>query len=132
LRQELSEPFLLIGDIENHIRALLTNKFAAQELADARDPGDPDRIIADLSFGGYVNLLKDLANWGRMRLCIDQGAFVEAVDHVRKIRNDVMHFDPEPIKRPDLEALRAFAQFLRDLVQLQATSRLQIAAAGRV
>jgi len=34
---------------------------------------------------------------------------------VRSIRNDVMHFDPDPVAPEDLGILRKFARFLGDL-----------------
>jgi DNA-directed RNA polymerase specialized sigma54-like protein len=37
------------------------------------------------------------------------------LDQVRKIRNDVMHFDPAGIQATDLQSLRNFARFLRKL-----------------
>ncbi len=57
--QQLAEPFLLLGEIENHIRRLIDGKFTGTELASVRDPGDESREInsvADLAFGEYVRL----------------------------------------------------------------------------
>jgi hypothetical protein len=34
------------------------------------------------------------------------------------IRNDVMHFDPDPLGVDDLQALQAFATFLRQLHEI--------------
>jgi hypothetical protein len=39
----------------------------------------------------------------------------------RGIRNDVMHFDPDPLPDSDLDALRHFAQFLQRLQTLGVT-----------
>ncbi len=44
--QQLTEPFLLLGEIENHIRLLLMNKFSDAELKAIRDPADNDREIS--------------------------------------------------------------------------------------
>jgi hypothetical protein len=35
--QQLAEPFLLLGEIENHIRLIIGDKFSAAELANIRD-----------------------------------------------------------------------------------------------
>ncbi len=37
------------------------------------------------------------------------------MEEIRRIRNDVMHFDPDGIEEEDLGRLRDFAQFLRNL-----------------
>jgi hypothetical protein len=39
-----------------------------------------------------------------MQLPIDKTAFIEALDRLGKIRNDVVHFDPNPMSRIDLES----------------------------
>ena len=44
--------------------------------------------------------------------------FVRELDLVRKIRNDIMHFDPDPIPDADMERLRDFANFLKRLHQI--------------
>jgi CBS domain-containing protein len=119
----LSEPFLIIAEIENHLRDLVDASFTKDELQAVKDPADPNRIVnsaSDLSFGGYQWLLENEANWTKTKLRLDRKAFTSKLNTVRKIRNDVMHFDPEGIAETDLEALRAFVKFLQDLRQIGA------------
>ena len=116
--QQLAEPFLLLGEIENHVRRLLGDNFTPDELAVVRDPNDRDRKItrvADLSFGEYVRLLENNAQWQKIRVPIDRQVFVTLLDRVREIRNDVMHFDPDGVPPEDLERLRYFANLLQRL-----------------
>jgi hypothetical protein len=40
---------------------------------------------------------------------------MEKFENVRRIRNDVMHFDPDGIPEKDLQAIREFARFLQRL-----------------
>ncbi|MCX5890496.1 MAG: CBS domain-containing protein [Deltaproteobacteria bacterium] len=122
--QQLSEPFLLLAEIENHIRRILGNKFSAQELAGARDPADPDREVTrvdDLTFGEYIQFLENPEHWGKLNLPIDRKTFIKQLEHVRDIRNDVMHFDPDGIPPNDLERLRDFVQFLQRLKSIGVT-----------
>lgn len=116
--QQLAEPFLLLSEIENHIRRLIGNKFSVEELSQARDPGDTDRKIervADLTFGEYIRLLENPDRWTKLLLSIDRATFCKQLDRVRMIRNDVMHFDPDGIPPEDLETLREFTRFLQRL-----------------
>jgi len=116
--QQLSEPFLLLSEIENHVRLLIDGKFTADELSATKDSADPDRKIesvADLTFGEYIRLLEDPTNWAKTGLTVDRAIFVRELDHVRRIRNDVMHFDPDGITEEDHRLLRHFVQFLHDL-----------------
>lgn len=117
----LGEPFLLIGEIENRIRVLIDGKFTLDELKAAKAPGDDKRDIqsvADLTFGEYIRILQNPENWEKCKLQIDRGVFVEHLDKVRDVRNDVMHFDPDGVDSETLEILRAFAGFLGRLASL--------------
>lgn len=116
--QLLSEPFLLLSEIENHIRLLIDGKFTAIELASAKDASDNDRKIesvADLTFGEYIRLLENPTYWEKTGLAVDRGIFVKELDKVRIIRNDVMHFDPDGITNDDHQLLLHFMQFLHEL-----------------
>lgn len=121
--QQLAEPFLLLGEVENHLRRLIGGKFTAVELKSVRDDSDHDRDIesvADLTFGEYVRLLERPALWGRLALGIDRVTFVRELDRIRGIRNDVMHFDPDGITDGDLQTIRRFVGFLQKLMDIGA------------
>ena len=114
----LAEPFLLLGEIENHIRILIHGRFSAEELREVRAESDPTRsveAITDLTFGEYRRLIESESNWSRLDLRIDRVHFIKQLEQVRLIRNDVMHFDPEGLSDEDITTLREFAEFLRAL-----------------
>jgi CBS domain-containing protein len=118
----LAEPFLLLGEIENHIRGIL-GPLSKSELAAAADPSDGEREIedvADLTFGEYLRLLTDKKIWSKLGLKIDQKTSAHYLEEIRKIRNDVMHFDPEGIAPEDMKKLRSMVVFLRQLQGLGA------------
>jgi CBS domain-containing protein len=115
--REMSEPYLLLGSIENQIRRLIAGKFPLETLKAVRKPGD-DRAIAglfDLSFGEYVALLGNETNWKRLNLAIDRKTFVNALERVREIRNAVMHFDPD-LEYESVHELRDVARLLEAVV----------------
>ena len=109
---QLGEPFLLLGQIENQIRNLISDKYTAAELAAVRDPADSEREIedvADLTLGEYIQLLENPKRWEKLTLKIDRRTFVEELKRVGRVRNDVMHFDPDgpsPEDRVSTEATR--------------------------
>jgi hypothetical protein len=116
--RQLTEPFLLIGEIENMIRNMIGNKFSVADLASARDSSSGDASIssvADMTFGEYVRLLENAERWEKFGLPVDRVIFCKNLDKVRLIRNDVTHFDPDGITAEDLDTLRSFASFLKDL-----------------
>lgn len=119
--QQLSEPFLLLSEIENHVRLVIDGKFTAEELSSVKDPVDPGRTIesvADLNLGEYIRLLENPTNWEKTGLTVDRKVFVRELDQVRRIRNDVMHFDPDGITEEDHKLLRYFLQFMHELREI--------------
>jgi CBS domain-containing protein len=116
--QQLAEPFLLLGEIENHVRRLIDGKFRLEDVQAFRDPEDPGRDVqgvADLTFGEYLRLLENPAMWEKLDIRVDRASFVEQLDRVREIRNDVMHFDPDGVLEDELTTLRRFVHFLQSL-----------------
>ncbi|SNR63871.1 CBS domain-containing protein [Hymenobacter mucosus] len=116
--QQISESFMLLSEIENYIRRLLEPKFNVELLNTAKDPNDTERTIesvSDLTFGEYIRLLENPERWNMLNLAISRKIFCEKIDQTRKIRNDVMHFDPDGIRPEDLKSLHDFSIFLQKL-----------------
>jgi CBS domain-containing protein len=114
----LAEPFLLLGEIENFIRSMIADRFSVSDLSDAHDPSDGERQIQgpdDLAFGGYLRLLENPERWKRFGLAIDRVSFCKDLDNIRRIRNDVMHFDPDGVPPKELDSLRDFTKFLNQI-----------------
>jgi len=117
----LTEPFLFLEQIENHIRQLLNGKFLVEELKEFCNTGDLDREIEhidDLTFGDYIRLIEKPDHWDRLNLSIDRNHFVKQLDKIREIRNDIMHFNPEGITEVQRDDLIKMARFLMDILQL--------------
>ncbi len=68
--------------------------------------------------GEYIRLLENPAHWEKVKLRIDRTTFVEQLQSVRRIRNDIMHFDPDPLGKDDLLRLRQFVAFMQTLREL--------------
>lgn len=118
--RQLTEPFLLLGEVENHLRKLLVARFNKTELeAACLDKSRSVGGVADLTFGEYQRLLEAPENWKKLSIALDRVTFCQKLDKVREIRNDVMHFDPDGVAPEDLRELREFAQFMRLLDGVQ-------------
>jgi CBS domain-containing protein len=115
----LTGPFLQIAEIERRLRKIIDQKlaegsFTQADLQDVVNDEDGSRAApqnaADLTIGEYQALLGDPARWERLGWLSDRKVFINALDEVRQIRNDIMHFDPDP---PDTKPLDAFLDWLR-------------------
>jgi hypothetical protein len=114
--QQLAEPFLLLGEIENHVRRVISQRFTPSELESAKDPTDTKRIVtsvSDLTYGEYIKWLENPERWDKLNITVDRKTCLEKFESVRRIRNEVMHFDPDGIPEKDLMTLREFARFLQ-------------------
>jgi len=73
--QQMAEPFLLLGEIENHLRLVISQKFTPTELKSAKDPADTKRIVtssADLTYGEYKRLLENPERWDKLNITVDR------------------------------------------------------------
>lgn len=116
----LTEPFLLLEQIENHVRQILDGKFLVEELRKFCKTGTEDRKIEhidDLTFGDYIRLIEKPEHWNRLNLKVDRIQFVKHLDKVREIRNDIMHFNPEGISEDQRNHLTKMASFLMSLIK---------------
>ena len=114
----VTEPFLLLEQIENHIRLLLDGKFLLEEMKEFSNGDGDDReieYIDDLTFGNYIRIIEKSENWEKLNLSVDRGHFIKQLDKVREIRNDIMHFDPEGITNEQRTDLLKMAKFLMEL-----------------
>ena len=128
LFRDLATPFLLLGEIENHLRGLLDGLFKPSELAAAqkKDPGErterspaPELRLTDLTFGAYQQLVGKPSYWSRLGLSLDRKEFLAHLDRVRETRNAVMHFDPDRLDEGSIEQLHQFSGLLRRLREVR-------------
>lgn len=121
--QSLSEPFLLIGQIENQIRNMMNGKYSPEELQNRCSSLNAERkaavqSVADLTFGEYLRIIEKQENWDKLGLSVDRVVFCAEMNKVREIRNDVMHFDPDGIEDEHYDQLRRFSRLLDELDSL--------------
>lgn len=120
--QQLSEPFLLVAEIENQIRNILS-KLPKEDIINAKDEKDSERSIdgvSDLTFGEYLRLFQNPSIWAKLNLHIDRKTFCEQLEKTKEIRNNIMHFDPDGLDQESIETLRRVARLLQTLKNINA------------
>ena len=114
----LAKPFFLLAEIERRLRRLIDQNFGPEDLATIVDPADSKRSVtraSDLTLGEYIRLLEDPSRWVRLDLNIDRRIFIEALDGIRQIRNEVLHFSPDPLDDEQIHKTELFLKWLRKL-----------------
>lgn len=117
--KDLSEPFLLLEQIENLLRAKIRKCFDLEKIQQARHSNDTLRDVndvSDLSFGEYVRLLESADAWPALGFSFERVSFLAKLKEVLELRNEVMHFAPDPLAADDIALLKNFASFLKRAV----------------
>jgi hypothetical protein len=124
---EKTRAFLLVGDIEGILRDILVQRLhhkwdsvaaiEAEAYGGNRLPSSPD----ELSFGTYVQSLQRPDMWNDLRWRLDKKEFCQALDEVRIIRNEIMHFSPDS-DADNVDRLERFLALLR-IVEPEIVSR---------
>lgn len=112
----LSEPFLLLEQIENLIRKILADKFTKEDISHLLELDRELNDLSELTFGQYIRIIENPTNFQKLKIKIDRGIFIEMLKKTCDIRNEVMHFNPDPIEDEDIEQLRQTLTFLTIIV----------------
>lgn len=115
-----SEPFFLIEQIEKQIRTLLRSVDIEniKALLDSEKCDKEINDIYDLTFGQYLLAIQNEDFFNKLNIPVDRKSFVNMLESVRTIRNEVMHFNPNGVEdgKEDVILLRNMANFLTELI----------------
>jgi len=111
-----TEPFVLLSELESHLRNLLRDKILVEDLKKLCSCKEGEVVsIDEMTFGDYVSVFGNEKQWSKLKIAADRKTFISMLDKVRRIRNEVMHFRPEGIAKAKKEVLRQFETYLRSL-----------------
>lgn len=112
----LSAAFLALGEIEGYLRRIIHGRFTGDELsAVSFEEGKTVSGPHELTLGEIIRLIEVNDNWDRLQLAVDRADFINTLNRVRDVRNDVMHFDPDGISSADQGLLNKFVTLLREI-----------------
>jgi CBS domain-containing protein len=117
--RELATPFLLIGEIDQLLRWLISRTFSLNDIVvccDADGARDIDSA-EDLTFGDYQRILESPSHWQKLGWPLDRNSFVKRLDEIRGMRNDIMHFNPDPLPPGSENMLRHFVKLLKGFIE---------------
>jgi restriction system protein len=110
----MAKPFSFVEEAERRLRRRVDEVFTIDQIR-AAVGGRQNRIqsSADLTFGNYGYLLRALQDFRRLGWPLDHAIFLETLEKVRKLRNELMHFSTDPLTAEQLDALTSFLALLR-------------------
>lgn len=112
---ELATPFFLLGELDQMLRHVISRTFTLEEVTSLCDTDGTRSIRSfdDLDMGDYQRSLENPGSWAKLGWPLDRAAFVKRLDELRGVRNDVMHFNPDPVPADSVEKLRNILNLLR-------------------
>lgn len=111
----VARPFVLIEEAENRLRRRAGEVYSLDDLLAAVGNAQRARVhkVADLTFGNYVHLMRPQENWAKLEWNVDHDFFIERLIEVRDVRNELMHFTPDPLSPEQYAAVEGLLEMLR-------------------
>lgn len=111
---ERTLPFLLIGELDQELRQIMTTiDFELVRHVCSSHGGAGLTSVDDMTMGQYQHVLANPECWASVGWPLDRVAFVARLDELRRIRNDVMHFNPDGVPDGTIEDLRRMLALIR-------------------
>jgi hypothetical protein len=113
---DLAGHFLLIGEMDRRLRQVIAGAFTLPEVTKLCDPkGERITSFGDMSVGDYKRVLENPELWQQLGWPLDRRVFIERLEEIRKIRNNVMHFNSsDPLPKGDVDKIRNLNKLLRE------------------
>lgn len=111
----LARPFILIEEVEIRLRLRADEVYTLAELKDAVQPHRRNGIsqAADFTLRDYWYLMRPEKNWVKLAWNVDRGYFLDCLDKVVEIRNDLMHFTTDDVDPAQYDAVEGLLEMLR-------------------
>lgn len=113
---QLATPFFLIGELDRLLRGIISEKFDIEEVITICDIKNTGRITAfdNLSMGDYKRVVETPWAWAKLGWPLDRATLIGGLERVRQVRNNVMHFNPDPLPQGAVDMLRNTLRLLRE------------------
>jgi CBS domain-containing protein len=113
---QMASPFFMIGRIDQSLRRIIEATFAMDDIISLCDPdGLRDLSSAEqLTMGDYRRIFENPDCWTKLGWPLDRKRFSARLDEIAKIRNNIMHFNNDPLPGDVVSMLQNFIDLLQD------------------
>ncbi|MDT3726167.1 hypothetical protein ROS62_15270 [Streptomyces sp. DSM 41972] len=113
---DLASHFLLIGEMDRRLRQIIAGAFTLSEVTGLCDPaGERLTSFGDMTIGDYLRVLEKPERWQQLGWPLDRKVFIGRLEEIRRIRNNVMHFNSsDPLPKADVDKIRNLNKLLRE------------------
>jgi CBS domain-containing protein len=106
----MATPFFQLGELDQTLRWILSRAVDIETVQ-----GFCSRPVTgfdDLTMGEYQRILENKDVWQQLGWPLDRPTFIARLQEIRRIRNKVMHFHPDPLSDDVVDKLRTFNTLL--------------------
>jgi predicted transcriptional regulator len=113
----MTQAFISIGTIERLIRNRLHPCLAEADFSNLEQHSRAlaEKDFARLTFGENLRLMERPEIWSRLKVSVDKAEFTRRLSVITEIRNDVMHFGPDPLSASQTKNLQQMESLLRQI-----------------
>ncbi|HET6952132.1 MAG TPA: hypothetical protein VFI47_17250 [Acidimicrobiales bacterium] len=107
------------AELDRRLRWIMGHTFSIDDLVACCDADGVRGISSfdELTFGDYQRAFEARDKWAKLGWPLDRAVFVRRLQEIREIRNDVMHFKPDPLPKDAVERLRRLLQLLKEFTR---------------
>lgn len=113
---EMTAPFLIVGEIDQTLRWILEDAVDIDMVAGLCDADGVRQIdsFARLTMGDYQRVLENPEAWATLGWPLDRKTFTQRLKEICEVRNNIMHFNGDPLPDDVLSMLKNFLTLLRE------------------
>ena len=113
---QMASPFFMIGRIDQRLRRIIEASFPIKTITALCDRGGDRGLCGydQLTMGDYQRILENPECWVELDWALDRKSFCIRLDEIAKARNNLMHFNNDPLPKDVVSMLQNFLDLLQE------------------
>jgi predicted transcriptional regulator len=113
---QMASPFFIIGRIDQSLRRIIEATFPMKTITALcdRDGLRGLNTCDQLTMGDYQRILENPDSWARLGWLLDRRTFCARLEDIAQVRNNLMHFNSDPLPDEVVSMLQNFINLLQE------------------
>ncbi len=113
---QMASPFFMVGRIDQRLRRIIEATLTMKTITPLIDPDGLRGINSydRLTMGDYQRILENTDCWAKLGWPLHRKIFCTRLEKIAKIRNNIMHFNNDPLPGDIISMLQNFINLLQD------------------
>jgi CBS domain-containing protein len=113
---QMASPFFMIGRIDQSLRRIVEATFSMRTITPLCDRDGLRGLSSydQLTMGDYQRILENADCWTRLGWSLDRKTFCARLEEIAQVRNNLMHFNSDPLPDDVVSMLQDFIILLQE------------------